>query len=263
MLRRDQIAIRDAILGKTDSKADQRVRTLFTGDGNHARSLIALHRHHFLTTMTEALAANYPVVERLVSSESFAVLARAFIPIHPPTTSRLFIYGQEFPDFLSNFDGVDPYLVDIARLEQACNKAAHSTSDSPLQPEDLQSKKDDALSALRLSLHPSITLLSSPYALFEIWTAHQQDDVGSPPLHAKDGQQYLAIGRRANRVELLCCNQEVFLFLEALNQGKTLKDAAHHARLMVPDFTIVESFAFLLKHGVFAALSTSPSSPKI
>ena len=44
-------------------------------DGLAAEARLQIHRHHFFTTLTEALAANFPVVCRLVDRRFFAYLA--------------------------------------------------------------------------------------------------------------------------------------------------------------------------------------------
>ncbi len=273
MLKQRQIAVRDAIIDNGDDRKRKRLAPLFKGDPKHNTALIGLHRHHFMTTMTDALATSYPVVQRLVSEASFAVLCRHFIADHPPKTPCLFDYGDEFGDFLADFAKNDPYLADVARLENAIRKVAHASDHPTCTPAALSGMNADDLGATRLPLHPSIQRMTSPWAVFEIWNNNQCDDVPQTPLHAPSGTQHLIVVRqkeltqkesgpgltpecRPDKVEILKCGSDIATFLDALADGGTLGQAGEKAIAHNSTFNLVENFAFLLSNGVFTMPET-------
>jgi hypothetical protein len=165
-LREVQDGFRAAIL----DGAEHGVATAVCGDGLGASARLAVYRHHVFTSLTAALDSTYPVVARLVDPRFFRYAADQLIRRHPPAGPCLFEFGSALADFLTAFPPTRhlAYLPDVARLEWAMNVAAHAPDTGPLAPEALR-----ALAAL--ALHPSVTLLESPWPIDAIWRANQPD----------------------------------------------------------------------------------------
>src|SRR5262245_48231207 len=145
------------------------------GDGLEPAARLAIYRHHVLATLTDALAATFPVVVRLVDARFFAYAADAYIRRHPPAGPCLFEYGESLPDFLATFPACRhlEYLPDLARLEWAMNHALHAEDAVALDPRWLARVPAEALGRLRLRLHPSARLVASPWPVDAIWRANQ------------------------------------------------------------------------------------------
>ncbi len=152
----------------------------------------AVYRNNVIHSLTRALAARFPVIERLVGAEFFAALARVFCAASPPRDPVLLHWGQDFPDFVAQFPPLAhlPYLACIARLEHARALACHAADAAPIAPEALR-RADPA--TLRLGLHPALRLFTSPWPAVQIWGA-QQPGARAEPL--RPGPDHAVIARR-------------------------------------------------------------------
>ena len=189
-------------------------------DGLEAPARLAVYRHHVFTSLTAALEATYPVVVRLVDARFFRFAANRYIRMHPPTSPCLFEYGAALPDFLAAFAPSQPlaYLPDVARLEWAMNVALHAPDAAPVERAALARRA-------RIALHPSITLLRSPWPVDAIWRANQSDavedcvDVGS-------GETRLQVWRAGDDVLFRALSPAAFVLRQAIERTGSLEDAA-------------------------------------
>ncbi len=145
---------------------------------------LALYRGNLTAGWERALADTYPVLRQLVGEEFFAGLARAYGKASPSQDPDLAGFGARFADFLVDFAPAAPYayLTDVARLEWAVHRAHLAPDLAPLGAGALAAMAPEALDAARFILHPSVTLLHSPWAIVSLWRAHQAD---GPPLPAR------------------------------------------------------------------------------
>src|SRR5262245_45889503 len=84
-------------------------------------SRFGVYRNNVIFSLTNALAARYPVIRRLLWDDAFDAVARAYVKRHPPRSPVLLEYGQAFPEFLRYVGAAaaGAYLADIAELESA------------------------------------------------------------------------------------------------------------------------------------------------
>ena len=202
-----------------------------------------VYRNNVQASLTRALASAFPVIAQLVGAEFFAALARAFIATSPPRSPVLLHWGADFAAFLAQFPPVAhlPYLPDVARLEFARGQASHAADATPIAPEALDT---DTPEALRLVLHPSVTLFASAMPAVQIWRAHQPDTPRAP---ITAGPDHALIARRPDfRVMVEPLDAGSHAVLTALRRGETLGAAATHAD-PTPALTL------LLRHGLITA----------
>ncbi|MFN3937417.1 MAG: putative DNA-binding domain-containing protein [Gemmobacter sp.] len=152
----------------------------------------AVYRHNVRHGLTRALAARFPVVEALLGPEFFAAMAPLFIAEAPPADPVLLRWGDALPGFLDRFPPVAhlPWLSDVARLELARGRAYHAADAAPA-PSAALGLADP--SRLCLVLHPSLSLLASPFPALSIWQAHQP---GAAPGPLPPGPEHALVGRR-------------------------------------------------------------------
>ena len=199
-----------------------------------------VYRNNIQASLTRALTAAFPVITQLVGAEFFAALARAFIAASPPQSPVLLRWGADFAAFLAQFPPVAhlPYLPDVARLEYARGQASHAADATPVAPEALSTATPEAL---RLMLHPSVTLFASPMPVVQIWRAHQADTPHAP---ITAGPDHALIARRPDfSVMVAPLDAGTHAVLTALRSGETLGAAATHAD-PTPALTL------LLRHGL-------------
>ena len=209
----------------------------------------AVYRNNVQHSLTRALAGRFPVVEQLVGTAFFTAMARVHIAQEPPQSPVLLGWGAAFGDFLDGFAPVAHlvYLGDVARLEYARGVAYHAADAAPVAADALAVAE---LAALRLTLHPSVQLFTSPHPALQIWQTHQP---GAGRHALTDGPDHALIGR-APDFSIIVAPVDIgtFAVLRALAAGETLASAAQHA-----DPTA--ALTLLLRHGLITATHTGVS----
>jgi hypothetical protein len=190
-----------------------------------------IYRNTSRTTLIKALRLNFPAVERLVGEEFFAAAADMFITQEPPGTAWLDLYGESFPKFLQGFETAAMlYLPDVARLEWRVSRALHAIDAEALDYRKLLNIDPSAQAYLCFASHPSVSLLSSPYPVDEIWRAVlARDDATTAAIALASGPTRLLIERRSGEVEVTRLDQPRWTFAEALLTGKPLAAALEAA----------------------------------
>ena len=196
-LPRLQEDFRTAILGG-DSRA---IAAAVIGTTLAGARRVAIHRHHFVITLTEALSATYPVVRRLLGADYFDQLARRFIGLSPPAAPCLFEYGADLAAFLQRLPALAdfPYVPDVARLEWLINAAYHADDAPALDLATLATIAPAQWSTLVLPIHPATALLRSDWPADAVWQAHQAEEVAEVDLAT--GPVAVLVTRRGDDVE--------------------------------------------------------------
>lgn len=138
--------------------------------GNPAGQRFNVYRNNVALSLIEALQASFPVLADLLGAEQFTPLARAFMARHRPDTPVLHQYGARLPVFLETYPPLldQPYLPDLARVEQALRESYHAADAAPVDPQKLTNLPPEALGQAVLKLAPSVQLLRSDWPIFDL-----------------------------------------------------------------------------------------------
>jgi hypothetical protein len=242
-LRELQADVRAAMLDGDEGAAAAAVHD----DDLGAAARLAVYRHHVLTSLTVTLESTYPVVARLVDPRFFRYAADRYIREQPPTGPCLFEYGGGLAEFLAGFEPSRhlAYLPDVARLEWAINVALHAPDVSPMAPEALRS-------ATQTALHPSLTLLASPWPIDAVWRANQPE-AGDQAVDLDTGAVRLQIWRAGDDVVFRRLTVGAYAFREALRMSGALEGAAEAALAADPGLDLTGLVRELLDEGVLVA----------
>ncbi|KFI05490.1 DUF692 family multinuclear iron-containing protein [Massilia sp. BSC265] len=195
----------------------------FLSEGGVER--LALYRGNLSAGWERALGEACPVLRQLVGEEFFAGLARAYGKALPSQDPDLAAFGERFADFLDGFGPAAPYpyLPDVARLEWAVHRAYLAPEKVPLGLDVLATMAADDLDAARFTLHPSVGLLRSRWAIGALWHAHQP---GGRALPARmDAPCTLLVARRGWRVEVVETGAPEAAALDRLAAGASFGEA--------------------------------------
>lgn len=217
----------------------------------------AVHRNNRAVALVEALEAAFPAVRRLAGAAFFRAVTRAYIDCEPPRSPVMLLYGERFGAFLDGFPpaaGV-PYLGDVARLEWARLAAYHAADTEPLALDRLAAVPEEALPALRLSLHPSLRLLRSRFPVATLWQAAAGGDAG--PADMMRGEA-VAVLRPKLSVETRVLPAGGYAFIAALAAGEALGAAAEAALAAAPESALAEHLQGLFALGAVVALVPPP-----
>lgn len=222
---------------------------------------LALYRGNLGAGWERALGEAYPVLRQLVGEEFFAGLARAYGKAWPSQDPDLAGFGARFAEFLAGFEPAAPYpyLPDVARLDWAVHRAYLAPDVAFLGLDALATMSPEALDAARFVLHPSVSLLRSPWAIGALWQAHRP---GGPalPAHA-DAPCTVLVVRRGWRVEAIDVGVAEGAALDRLAAGASLGVALDAALAAVaageeaPDIGAMLQGWFRL--GVMAAIAAN------
>lgn len=223
---------------------------------------LRVYRNTIAKGLIEALAANFPTVQRLVGPDWFDSAARAYASVRLPEHPVLVLYGETFADFLAaeGSAAMPPYLPDVARIDRLWTEA-HTAADAAVLPAAALSGLDaTSLFALRLTLHPAARLARFDTPAATLWRLNR------PPAPVLDRDTAIArrgegvvTARPAGDVQVLPLDSGEHAFLDAVAGGATLGTAAVAALEVDLELQIPVLLERLLDAGVFT--SPSPERP--
>jgi hypothetical protein len=224
-------------------------------DGSRALRRFAVYRNNVIVGLTEAVAASYPVVQRIVGEQFFRAMARRFVLDEPPRTPLLLEYGAQFPDFVSHFEPAAslPYLPDVARIERAWTEAYHAAEATPIKPLELSGVPADDLPGLILKIHPSVRVVRSTMPALTIWRMNAGDGPIEPVDLGAGGEDVL-IARPVAEVVAREVPPGGAAFVGALMTGRPLGEAAAVAMEEAADFDLAANLAGLLEAEIIVGL---------
>lgn len=225
---------------------------------------LALYRGNLGAGWERALGEAHPVLRQLVGEEFFGGLARAYGRAVPSQDPDLAGFGRGFANFLEKFAPAAPYpyLPDVARLEWAVHRACLAPDTAPLGLDTLAGMAPATLDGARFTLHPSVSLLRSRWAVGALWHAHQP---GGPALPKRvDAPCTLLVVRRGWRVKVVETGAPEAAALERLAAGAGFGEAIDAVLAMAspgveaPGVEAPDIGAMLqgwFRHGVVAAIA--------
>ncbi len=224
---------------------------LILDDQLPAARLFNVYRNNFQTSLTDALAAIYPVMEQLVGREFFGIIADQYIRTHPSRSGNLHNLGDAMAVFLGRYRAVSklPYLPDVARLEWAYHQVFHAESPKLFEPKALEQVLAEDYPKLRFTLGPACRLVSSTYPIFRIWQVNQENHVGNQEVDLDTGPESVLIVRLELEVELQRLEPAETEFLGALESGSNLSEAVEVSLKSSPDFDLQSTLARFLSSG--------------
>lgn len=207
----------------------------------------AVYSNNVVHSLIEALRRRFPVVERLVGPDFATAMFGTFARAHPPRSPLMMEYGDLLPGFLEYFPPAAslPYLADVARLELARGAAYHAADADPLDPASLAEAANRPPDELRLRLHPSVRVLSSPHPVHSIWAMNQPGATPHPLTGL--GAENALVARSGLTVLTAPLSAPAAAFLTALLAGASLAEAGFAAG---PDFDPAEDLARLIGAGL-------------
>ncbi|WP_334192570.1 DNA-binding domain-containing protein [Pararhodobacter sp.] len=206
----------------------------------------AIYRNNVQHGLSRALAARFPVIERLVGVAFFAAMARVFAASHPPRSPVLLDWGVSFAGFLATFPPARslPYLPDVARLEWLRGLAYHAPD---IAAADLAALGRTDPRRLRLRLAPSVQAFAAASPAVSLWRLNQP---GAAPEPLRAGPEQALIARNPGLAVLVePLTAESHSLLCALLQGLPLAEAETDPTPLL---------ALLIRHQLIAEIGETP-----
>lgn len=224
-------------------------------NGKAAVKRYNVYRNNVTVSLTDALAAIYPAVQRITGVEFFRAMARSHIRQTPPNSPLLFEYGRDFPAFVEGYAFARdmPWLADTARIERAWLDAYHAADALPLAAEALARVPPGRLADVIFRPHPGTAIVRSRYAAVTIFAANR--DVQPVGVINAAVPEDALITRPAFDVVVRRLPTGAASFLRQLMAGIPLGAAAMAACAAHPGFDLASNIAGMIEAGAFAAIS--------
>ncbi|MGC3939329.1 putative DNA-binding domain-containing protein [Roseobacter sp. EG26] len=222
---------------------------LTDGAGRHAGRRFSVYRNNVTVSLIRALQEAFPLVLKLLGSNTFERTARLYVAEHPPTSPLMMFYGEDFPAFLRDFKPLAHvgYLPDCAKLDLAMRRSYHAADSLAVDPAVFQGAPDQVLTR-RFSLSPSSILLRSPWPLFDIWRMNMGQDGSKPRAIAQD----VMIVRPDFDPQPHVLPIGAADWFERIAAGKTFGEAHEQTLKRAPDFDLARTLTFALQSGILA-----------
>ncbi|WMC10872.1 DNA-binding domain-containing protein [Oceanimonas pelagia] len=202
------------------------------------RARFNVYRNNVRVSLTEALAALFPVCKQLVGDDFFNAMAGIYIEQSPPSSPLLTGYGDSLPAFIEGFAPANrlPWLADMARLELLVQRVQHAADTEPVTADRLQALLTDPerLARQGLQLTPACALLRSAFAVASIWLAHHGEG-RLQEIRTATPENVLVL-RIGLSVRLLRLADADATFIECLRAGAPLAAALEHSLQQQADF---------------------------
>ncbi|UTW11877.1 HvfC/BufC N-terminal domain-containing protein [Marinobacterium rhizophilum] len=228
-----------------------------------AARLLQIYRNNFSISLEEALAADYPVLKRLVGTEFFQFLADHYLRAHPSRCGDLLQFGDRMPAFIAGFKPAAglAYLSDVARLEWACHEVVHAPDNETVDIQTLALMSSGKLAQLHFRLGPACRLVDSIFPIYHIWQCNQAEIEDPQAIHLNSGAETVLVIRPQLRVQLWSLQPGASLLLQQLAQGAPLGHAVEQVLAGDPTFDLQPLVSHYLAAGVLVPLKSKSDRP--
>jgi hypothetical protein len=219
-------------------------------DGRPSSRRFTVYRNNVIVGLTQTLEDAYPAVHRIVGSEFFHAMARAYVVGDLPRSPMLFDYGAGLSNFIGRFEPafVLPYLADVARIERAWTQAYHATEAPPIGLSAFVEIASERLPAVTLMLHPSVRIVRSRFPALTIWQMNVDGGIPGPVDLATGGENALVVRPEAS-VEVRSIPNGSPEFIHALASGRPVLAAFEEAIAADPSFDLSANLSDLIQVG--------------
>jgi len=227
-----------------------------------AEHRVDAYRNNARERLRTALAAIYPVIERIVGEQCLGGLARLYVREHPSRRGDLQSFGHEFAAFLAMRygGGEHAYLGDVARLEWAYQEVLIAPDAESVGVDALADFPAERLELLKLRLHPAVRLVRSRYPILRIWQLNQRGADPEASIDLASGGEAVLLRRLESHVELRRLAASHWTLLAGLHGGVTLGRAVDAAIAEARDFNLQRALAQAFTLGLIVHCSVPDST---
>jgi len=189
---------------------------------------IKIHSDTVFENFINSLKITYPGIWKLIGENCAkgAALAYSHDTNNLVSNSEIRDFGENFPEFLKEFESVKhlKYLKDYATLEWLRYRSYQAPNVQIAKLQNIQSAfEHSCIGSYKISFNKSAFFLKSEYPLIDIQSLLDNPDSGNISL--KKQESFVAICRVHKKVETLFTEKQIWIFLRALSEGKTIGTA--------------------------------------
>ncbi len=223
-------------------------------DGINGASRLQIYQNNIFISLRNALAAVYPVINRLVGDEFFKLLAYEYIKLFPSRSGNLHEFGKHLAQFVITFEPAEDlvYLADVARLEWAYHHVFHAANAPAFDIDKLKQVKNESYGNLIFRPNPASQLIKSPYPVLQIWQANQitqtsENKTIQDKISLDEGETMLLVIRRDLEVDFQPLTRPEYAFLDACYDNANFFEACDTTMQADPNCVIGELLLKLIQ----------------
>lgn len=200
---------------------------------------VGIYRNSVHGILLQYLGSLFEVTQQLVGETFFAQLSDEFVDHSPPTRPFLAEYGGGFADFMRQHASLQDmlWLADVAQLEWARHQAWNAVNQIASDFTKIAILDEEKQLTLCFQMPQSAQLLQSPYAIHQVWVAHQPEDFPEKmPLeriHIRQ-QTYLLVWRAGRKLQQVELDEAGWQFLSAVQQNTALPQLTERFQEQLP-----------------------------
>ncbi|MEH6525121.1 MAG: DNA-binding domain-containing protein [Sneathiella sp.] len=224
-------------------------------DGIDLGKRFSVYRNNVVSSLISALKTAFPTVLKIVGDEFFGAMAAVFVRRYPPNSPVLMLYGDKFPNFLSNFEPVADlvYLPEVADLEQLRRQVYHGADMVSVSQDAFTNISETDLPSVFLSLHPATAFAVFETPVVSIWNWNNVDVDSAKPQIPLNGEDVL-VWRLDNNVRMHLLSAGAVNFLTNLQHDFSLGESAEKAS-EIEGFDLSSSIATLIETRLITAIN--------
>ena len=216
---------------------------------------IDVYREMYWLRLREALAIDYPEIQRFLGEERFEQLCDSYVQQYPSKSYSLNRLGDHFPRFLAEggFPSLKrerPFVTELARLELMMTEVFDEEEASVLNEEQVARVPLDAWDGVKLRAIPAMRCGQFRYPVSQWVSAARNGKPSDAFLKRKDC--WTLVCRSDHSVYRLELSRAADKLFAALVSGQTMGDAVSSMR--VSPAKLQECFKDWVAHRVFRAL---------
>lgn len=238
------------LLAALHGEGDAGLAALIAANGLTPGSRLRIYRHSSEEIHLAALRTTYPATLALAGGTFFEQAALDYRRAHPSRSGNLQEFGAVFAEYLGSLPQAHtvPYLPDVARLEWLRQEVALAADAEPLSQAAIGDSPMAAGITARITLHPSVRLLTSRHAVLTIWgyAMHPSNERLALPPYGEN----VVLWRQDGEVAMAKMDAARARCMQALAQGVILEAANCVAGAADPEFDSQAFLASLAENGL-------------
>ncbi len=165
---------------------------------------LAIYGDAYRSRLIEALASNYPVLQKYLNNDVFEKLALDYIEQYPSGFRSIRWFGDQLPVFLTKQPDYKDHhhLVELAQLEWVMTLVFDSADATTLAQTVMATLPPESWITLKFTRHPSIHRLNLYWNVVQIWQEISENKRPHKPLREAEPTYWILW--RKNLMEQYC-----------------------------------------------------------
>jgi len=218
---------------------------------------LSIYRNAYYLRLCEILREDYAVLHNIMGDNAFHAMVQDYLDAFPSHHFSVQQVGKNLAKFLKNTEHCDSSYSELAEFEWAIHEALYARDADVLTLDDLSQLPPEKWAEMKLSLHPSVQLLTCRFNTMERWQSNNQDEGDSPSEQLTEVRCQL-IWRHEREAYFYALTAEQSYLIHAIAKGESFGDLCETMLKYFDEEEVVQWVAntlqVWLQEGVFSGI---------